>query len=66
MVSTDRDSIKPVKHGAPGSGAGSDKESPSLGGWIRIAAMHWQAGSSSVTLPSHPIISTNVALSFTV
>lgn len=66
VVSTDRVSIKPVKHGAPGSGAGSNKESLRLGSWIRIAALQGQAGSSSVTLHSHPIISTNVALSVTV
>lgn len=61
MVSADRVSIKTVKHGAPGSGAGHDKESQSLGGWIRIAAMQGQTELSSVILPSRPIISTNVA-----
>lgn len=59
MVSADRVSIKTVKHGAPGSGAGDDKESQSLGGWIRIAAMQGQTESLSVIPPSRPIISTN-------
>lgn len=66
VVSTDRVSIKPLKHGTTGNGAGSNKESLRLGSWIRITAMQGQAGSSLVTLHSHPIISTNVTLSVTV
>jgi len=44
-------------------GAGGDKEALALGPWIRMAAMQEQAGSSSFTILSHPMISTYVALS---
>lgn len=60
IVNTDRVSIKTVKHGAP------ESDALSLGSWIGTVASPGQAGSSSVTLPSYPIISTNVALSVTV
>uniref|UniRef100_A0A7N8X0F0 Discs, large (Drosophila) homolog-associated protein 2a n=1 Tax=Mastacembelus armatus TaxID=205130 RepID=A0A7N8X0F0_9TELE len=53
MVLTDRVSIGPVKHGAPGSSAGSVTEFLSVGSWIRNVAM---------THPSHSIISTNLSL----
>lgn len=55
-LSSDRVSIKPVKHGAPGSGEASDKEPHSLGSWIRIGGVREQTASSSVTVPSHRII----------
>uniref|UniRef100_A0A665VZW4 Discs, large (Drosophila) homolog-associated protein 2a n=1 Tax=Echeneis naucrates TaxID=173247 RepID=A0A665VZW4_ECHNA len=63
MVRTDRVSKELVKCRAPGSDADSNKECLYLGCWIRISAMKQQAVSSSVTLPPHPIISTNVGLS---
>lgn len=38
--------IKLAKHWAVGSVAGSDRESLSLGSWIKITAMQKQTGSS--------------------